>query len=574
MAKDKRRKLITIDAETDPFKYGRVPKPFIWAAFDGERCRFFEHGGELVAWLSEQHAVAYAHNGGRFDFLFLIDYMEPYKRLRIVNGRTGAFSIGKCVFRDSYLILPTPLSAYKKDEIDYRLFEANRRGAPGAMEKIKRYLEGDCRYLYELVAGFRERYGSALTLASSAVALLRDMTGLTFPNTGRLHFSTFHPYYYGGRVECFEHGIHDGKKLDLYDVNSQYPTAMVQRHGWGTDYECRASVPDDEGFLSRSFITLETEALGAFPFRTEKGTLDFPADQVRRVFNVTGWEYIAARDLGILGDARVSACYTLKESVSFRGYVEPLFEEKAALPDKSAERLYVKLFLNSLYGKASADPRKYREYTILKRNDVDPTNGAILHDDFRDDYRLESFIGSRAQLALVSRPVPDYAQRFYNVATGASITGYARAMLLRAIRACKRPYYCDTDSLLAEGFAGDIGAGLGQWKHEGTFTRVAIAGKKLYAFSDGRPWSWWGEGGRPPPGWKIATKGVRLTGPEVRRIAEGKTIEAKKEAPTMSLKGGASFVKRKIRSTHKRVEGREAPAEVKVAKRPREDLQP
>ena len=30
-----KRKLIAIDCETDPFKAGRVPEPFIWGMYDG-----------------------------------------------------------------------------------------------------------------------------------------------------------------------------------------------------------------------------------------------------------------------------------------------------------------------------------------------------------------------------------------------------------------------------------------------------------------------------------------------------------------------------------------------------------
>lgn len=151
---DKKRKVITIDCETDPFLFGRVPAPFIWGAYDGQTFRTFETGAELVEWLKPQHAVAFAHNGGRFDFLFLQDHFEPWKPIRMINGRIAAFRIGECIFRDSYLILPTALRNYKKGEIDYRLMEREERDKPENRRKILEYLEGDCRYLHELVLGF------------------------------------------------------------------------------------------------------------------------------------------------------------------------------------------------------------------------------------------------------------------------------------------------------------------------------------------------------------------------------------------------------------------------------------
>ena len=83
----------------------------------------------------------------------------------------------------------------------------------------------------------------------------------------------------------------------------------------------------------------------------------------------------------------------------------------------------------------------------------------------------------------------------------------------------------------------NIGNELGQWEIECECDFAAIAGKKLYAFrkNDGK--------------YKLASKGVRLTAPEIIKIAKGETVTYVPEAPTFSIKGGIRFTPRKIRMT-------------------------
>ena len=49
---------------------------------------------------------------------------------------------------------------------------------------------------------------------------------------------------------------------------------------------------------------------------------------------------------------------------------------------------------------------------------------------------------------IVRKNQDEKAKKFFNLATAASITGFVRAKLWRAICECDRPFYCDTDSLI------------------------------------------------------------------------------------------------------------------------------
>ena len=82
----KKRTIAVIDCETDPFKRGRIPAPFIWGFYNGETYEEFTNfnevpstkllkdmrdTSELIPYLQSQDIIVYAHNGGKFDYHFL-----------------------------------------------------------------------------------------------------------------------------------------------------------------------------------------------------------------------------------------------------------------------------------------------------------------------------------------------------------------------------------------------------------------------------------------------------------------------------------------------------------------------
>jgi hypothetical protein len=162
-------------------------------------------------------------------------------------------------------------------------------------------------------------------------------------------------------------------------------------------------------------------------------------------------------------------------------------------------------------------------------------------------------------LVLMKRPLDEEQQRYYNVATGASITGMARSLLWRGLCSSVRPYYCDTDSIACDGFREKVGKDIGEWKIEGPqngqgyWKRGAFAGKKLYALHDGvTRWGQFDPKTGEPIGWKLATKGVsprEFGGPNVFKVANGETVEHLKPSPSISLKGGIKFTRRSIKKT-------------------------
>ncbi|AUR81552.1 DNA polymerase type B [Vibrio phage 1.069.O._10N.286.49.F11] len=517
------------DCETDPFKYGRIPKPFIWGLYINEQYYEFEKTIDFINFVRDEEWTIYAHNGGKFDWHFVLQECEIKPSVKIIAGRIAEFQIGKCTFRDSYNILPIPLAAYQKDEIDYALFEKETRYEPETWKAIRAYLKSDCVYLHELVTAFVSEYGFNITLASTALKVFNQMSNLKTPRTNLNYFERISPYYFGGRVQAFKTGTFE-KDFYYVDINSAYPYAMMYDHAYGNKRTKSRHLPDEKDV--KIFVTLKCKSNGHFPVRLENGSLSFPDDGNIYEFKVTGHEYYAAEELGLLEDVEIIEVLTFEDSICFANYVEHFYvmKEQATIEKDEAKRLFAKLFMNSLYGKYATNPTKYKQYSMQS------VHTAEEFENFNPDYVCATEIGDNL---LYERDLYDDELKFLNVATAASITGYVRAFMMRALCSVDTPYYCDTDSIICEGL-GDLeidATKLGAWDIEGEASFCAIAGKKLYSMvlKDGKT--------------KTASKGARLTHDELVEVAQGGEVVWKSDAPTFSISRGIRFNERKIRKT-------------------------
>lgn len=511
------REIWVADSETEGFKHRRIPRPFVWGAYNGCEYHQFTSTAEFVAFFRDKPVIVYAHNGGKFDWHYLIGYLEPWSEIMVINGRIAKFKIGECEFRDSYNILPVPLAAYKKDEIDYGLFEPELRVLPKNWKMICDYLRSDCVYLYQLVREFIDTYGLNLTLAGSAMKFWRGMAESTVPETNRAFYERMSPFYYGGRVECFQTGLIESP-FNVIDINSAYPFAMLQNHAFGPRMNSSAALPNSRAYTERSFIRLIGISDGALPHRLADNTLVFPNDGIAREYWVTGWEFLAAVETRTLRDWEILECLTFDDSINFREYVNYFYALKQAASDdkQSPAYIFAKLFLTSLYGKFGANPDKYEEFMIVRPQHIEAAEAD-------GGYH---FVAELDRYALVARPVLSERQRYYNVATAASVTGFVRAYLWRALQQCAGVLYCDTDSIACAD-SGSLALDpkrLGAWDLEAQCDHGGIAGKKLYAFHT--------LAGK----WKTASKGVKLSAAEIMHVAAGNEAIYKPIAPTFSIK--------------------------------------
>lgn len=539
------------DFETDPFKYGRIPSPFAaglmyvdperpigvrYHLFWGSECvsSFLMHLASITTPL-----IIYMHNGGKFDFHFFLKYLE--NPLKIIHGRIVKARIGIHEFRDSWAIIPMPLAGYAKTKIDYSRMEAEVRETH--KDEICSYLYDDCHYLHDLVCAFNERFGPKLTIAGTAQKELQKFHPQY--NQKRAHDEQFRPFYFGGRVECFESGVLAGN-WKVYDVNSMYPFVMREcLHPLGSGYVSPTVKRLDKegwfhGFPGRFyFAVVRGRNFGALPVRVEdqNGGLSFTREY--GVFRTTSHELRLAISLGLFQVETIEEAFIPRNTQSFAEFVDTFVAEKILAKqtkDKIAET-FAKLILNSAYGRFGINVWDFKDYYIQVNGDLRP-----IDEDGKDEWepyeRNDEFTLWHRRVNDSQDPECD-PRGFEDVAIAASITSAARAVLMLAIVQARRPIYCDTDSLICEEIRNVqvSDTALGAWKFEAKGNKAAIAGKKLYALFDGAQEV------------KSASKGVKLTGAEICRVAEGETIDWHNDAPNFSLLGGVRFIHRRARST-------------------------
>lgn len=545
--------IYTMDIETDPFKRDQVPVPFIIGLYDGLEMRYFEgdskedcvskmrcalEDGEL------EPGIVYMHNGGRFDFFYLLDLFEGRTMIigsRIVrafmpigNNHRKQAKLQRFEFRDSYAIMPFPLAEYQKDKIDIEILDRKNRNLPGNMEKIRSYLKGDCVYLWELCMGFQQEFGDFKTIASAAFHQLTSFHKYDqLPLSQDVELRS--KFYFGGRVQCFEKGIIK-KPITIYDVNSMYPYVMDtyfhpvswcaaqddKLHGW--DIFTGEFTKEK---LKTFFLTVEGENLGAFPQRAGDGSVDFTGGH--GVYHVTIHEFLAAMQLDRFKLRRILAAYSFSDYARFHLFVDHFYKkrEKAKATGDKMHSLFYKYILNSAYGKFGLNPENYFNWQVTKTSD--PPKGNY--------WELDSVTQGKYY---VWKQPNQLRWNVKNIGTAASITGAARSLLLRAVSTSDSVLYCDTDSIICTNFAGGAidDKKLGAWKQEGTGVLAAIAGKKMYAIFD-----------TDGTCIKHANKGVDLTPEEIRAVAEGQEILTWRDAPTFKRDGSAVFIHRTVRMT-------------------------
>jgi len=566
------RAINTGDFETDPFAFRVVVKPFVAGFYNGTEFTSFWNMkciSQLLEFMDHQPpSYTYFHNGGKFDFL--LGMLEHARGpVKIINGRVVEMTIGQHIYRDSFAILPVPLKAYDKDDIDYQKLRRSCREKH--REEIIKYLRKDCVSLHELVSAFISELGNRLTIAGASMNQLKKFH--EFETGNETYDSKFRKdFYRGGRVQCFQTGVIK-QPLKIYDENSAYPAAMKNYlHPVGTECHVSDRIEDDTCFL-----TVEGRNMGAFPQKAPDGSLTFTSKS--GIFHTTIHEWHAALDTGTFEPKRIIETIGFQNRINFAEFITHFWDKrvKAKLDLDRIHDIFYKLVPNSSYGRFAINPENFYEYRIEPINrflaDLCPVCKGVCSGcgesitesacecNTEECHWCEGYGTAwiRAHIRegkYVIWRQPSMRKNYCNIATGASITGAARAMLLRGLAGAVNPIYCDTDSIICESLSGVVlsDTELGAWKCEGSGDAAAIAGKKLYAiFAKEKPVT---KPGAPEPekttlGYvvKKAHKGAKATGQEIIRAARGGVIETRSPVPAFKLNGAIQWTTRRLRRT-------------------------
>lgn len=527
-------RIAVMDCETDPFEYGSTIEPFVIGFYDGysryhfwgKDCReqFVNH----IATLDRPYMI-FVHNGGKFDMMFMLSFLE--NDLHIQNGRIVQCHIGKHEFRDSYSILPIPLRSFKgkhqKQEWTDRDYKEHMH--KDRREKYKRiileYLDDDLLTLYDGVQEFRAEFGDKLTIGSTSMKQLKDFH--KFESGGQRYDEQFRPYYFGGRNQCFRSGIIEGP-YKIFDVNSMYPYVMREfKHPISTAYDINIKITP-----RTTFALIEAKNYGCLPIRTKNG-LDFTTE--RGIFHASIHEIEAGLETRTLQILSIKHTIEHKTVANFAAFVDHFYAKRLEAKANGRDMLvtFYKLILNSAYGKFAQNPANYKEYAITQGRIIDGVCEPYCPPECEYHWRLSSTNGD-----YFIWEKPTNTKIFFNVATAASITAAARAVLLRGLARATDPIYCDTDSIIARHINVEIHPlKLGAWKPEGSGSLAAIAGKKLYAIFDGDQCI------------KHACKGVSITPFDIVQIAKGSIVATQNPVPHFKFDGHVGYVSRRVRAT-------------------------
>lgn len=527
-----RKRLAVFDCETDPFAWQVIPRPFTCCFWDGEtRVDFWGDDciDQFFAWLAEQDCeyLIYAHNGGNFDYHFCLDYLDSGQSPMLKGSRLSQLMMLGQEFRDSFDIYPLALSKYKKDDFDYNKMRRENRERYRA--EILEYQFSDVRYLLELVKEFHAMFGDKMTMASVALPQLQSFHG--FDKMDEKTDEIMRPYFFGGRNQCFEVGVlrpSNVPKFRIYDRNSMYPTVMRDAlHPVSANVIWQTSITKET-----AFARIKAKNYGALCWRKPNGGLDFTREEGE--FYASIHEIEAGLDTGTLEILEVIEAIKFEHVTKFDSFVEHFYDlrKQADANGDQARKEFYKLVLNSSYGKFAMDPRKFEDWYFQGEDEAGP-KGITYADEPEFDEFGNQISGPtgwhrdtiRGGSVFWSRPNDKRLRRFINCATAASITGAARADLLRAIKGATRPIYCDTDSVICEALEGVhfSQTELGGWKCEGEGDVAYIGGKKLYAVMN--------EGEAV----KKASKGVKLTVEQIASVARGEVVEYQHPIPKFNM---------------------------------------
>lgn len=215
--------------------------------YDGSTYEFCSTMDELFDCIlteKNRNRKIFAHNGGRFDFLHLMEYLKNVRdkevRIipmgpRIVSMKIAHGKRGWITLQDSYTLL-----AYKLSDL-CEVFKPSTMKLTGAIDFKKervdkdnvlhrQYLRADCIALHEILHTYRNlpmvnQVGLKLTRSSTALAAWRTTLKAPIRTTTKLQQEWIRKSYAGGRTEIFRQVLTNGAS---FDVTSLYPDKMLK----------------------------------------------------------------------------------------------------------------------------------------------------------------------------------------------------------------------------------------------------------------------------------------------------------------------------------------------------------
>ena len=459
----------------------------------------------------------WAHNGGRFDCLWLLEHIVQ-RGLRAQIGLAGHrivyLQCGKLEVRDSAALIPISLKkaatigkvGKTSTGLDCDCGEAcggycniRRLTTPEKQQTMIDYCVQDCKALFSTLrelSAYAEAEDLDLrgTIGASAWATAARWCGLeaaswTAENSDHSDTQNYkfaRKGYFGGRNQVFAPRCDVGHR---YDVRSAYPAALSQLSIPHGSFK-RTSKPSEvarlfdrgsEGIFSGAVHVDPSVWIPVLPYRSHQ-RISFPIGPIYGTW--TAHELRYALEVGAAKILDFGECLTWSDSSPLLApFVDRVWKLRARSEPRSALGTWLKLFLNALTGKVAMNP-ELQTFAIYAGEDKPPPctcptgYGKLCQ---CENWQPLNF--SRSVWAKTSWAIPDCG----HVQWAAYLTSQARVNLHREL--VSSPYrdavYCDTDSVFSVVERPSSEAEeLGTWRHEGQFAEFQAYAPKVYSYHD------------------------------------------------------------------------------------------
>jgi hypothetical protein len=434
----------------------------------------------------EKNYVLYAHNGGGFDFLFVLKKLLMITGVRVhkaldVKGSLINIKIRykkdwgnkkeiplSIVFKDS-----CPLFSYASldslsKELDTSVKKLTgfvdhdsitRHNFKQFQKQVEKYLKNDVLSLYEIVLKgkevFQKVYQVNMFNSATAASITRfhylsqhyDSENYPLYNFPMIIDQIFRKAYFGGRSDCLKIGVFPGP-IYYYDVTSEYPSQLAEDmpYGWPTFVSKKSDLKKgDKGIF---YVYVKGKAKNGFnvlPYRSKKGLI-FPTF----LEWTPGWwwseEIDLAREQGY--EIRFVQAFVFKTAPYMKKCVEGLFamKQKAKIDGNHALEKMAKIIINSLYG-FWATRFKDLSKIILKTTTKPKEDPALKY--LQTNTLLNVIRVGETHVMRVKEDLKlTYSYAPISIACAAKSRIYLYRIISEVLERGGTVYYCDTDSLI------------------------------------------------------------------------------------------------------------------------------
>lgn len=443
---------------------------------DGEKYLEFRSLKKFFNFLEENQEVEtiFAHFGGKFDFLFLLEEVmkhEKYKIESIIPRGSSILSFDvhlrpgrHYIFRDSSALLPFSLKSVTENfGVENKKGEWDHSKTNGYSKELGEYLKSDCLGLFESLEKFYswpliEKAGPASTLAGQAIRVLRTYLDDELWGLGSNASDFCRLAYLGGRTEIFRPFCEKGPLYE-YDVNSLYPFVMRNNiFPIGGGYFTYDFEKSKLGIYHASISTppnIHIPVLGVL----RDGKFIFPVGHFDGHWTSAELNY--AESLGY--KIKILKGYVFENSQTlFKDFIDDLYNIRLLSPKNSVADIIAKLLMNSSYGRFGMNLEKENVGFEIKERSI--------------EYQLLK-IGNR-NVQLYKEPTT--LKTFSHVAIAAFVTSYARIHMHKLFGHLGDDlFYTDTDSIFTTRKL-EHSSSLGDLKFESEFDSAVFLLPKTY----------------------------------------------------------------------------------------------